>query len=32
MKHYVILSGIVGGIMGSVLTALLVSPVHGAKR
>ena len=27
MKHYVILSGIIGSIIGSVLTALLVSPV-----
>lgn len=28
MKHYVILSGIVGGIVGSVFTALLASPVN----
>ena len=27
MKHYLLISGIVGGVIGSVLTALLVSPV-----
>ena len=26
-KHYLVISGIVGGVMGSLLTALLVSPV-----
>ena len=26
MKHYLVISGIVGGIIGSVLTALLISP------
>ena len=26
-KHYLVMSGIVGGVIGSLLTALLVSPV-----